>query len=117
MLPSSFVASKRIFVLGGVLMSAAAMAANTEGSPDILHAPRPCVVAGADYMPGVDAEGRPVAPADIPDNSGIKLERDMSPKIHSANPAVDGMRVTIHIEDPDAEAQGPARCSEATQHR
>ncbi len=117
---SSFIARKRIFVLGGILMSAAAMAADGQNMPDVLHSSSLCAPSGAAYVPDTDASGRPVAPADLADDSGIrmKVDGDMSPKIHSANPQLDGMRVTVHVEaDDDSARQSPARCASTGQHR
>jgi hypothetical protein len=60
-----------------VLVAAPALAASPQSQPspvtrapdgDLLIASPPCsaLVKGADYMPGLDADGKPVAPADLP---------------------------------------------------
>ena len=60
-------------------------------------APESCVTKGADYVPGVDASGRPVKPADVPSDTQVVVSNEVYPEVRSQNPQVPatGLRVRI----------------------
>ena len=87
-----------------VLGSAAAMAAwaattAPKAKAGTLQLQSACPPALTAYQPGVDVYGRPVVPADLPDNGGLSASpRTVVPKLHSTNPQLDGMRVVVAID-------------------
>ena len=53
---------------------------------------------GPDYVPGIDAKGRPVAPADLPSGTNVIVSTEIYPQIRSPNRLAPrtGLAVVIH---------------------
>src|SRR5258706_16091602 len=51
----------------------------------------------ADYVPGVDAYGRPVAPADLPGGPDVQISTEVYPILKSKNPQLDGVGVVANL--------------------
>src|SRR6266550_3110019 len=64
-------------------------------SPACVSLPRPRD--SADYVPGADAYGRPVAPADLPGSSGVQVRTEVYPILKSRNPALNGVGVVANF--------------------
>src|SRR6266700_3135716 len=47
----------------------------------------------AEYVPGVDAYGRPVAPADLPGGADVQISTEVYPILKSRNRQLDGVGV------------------------
>ena len=56
---------RTLLVAGVVLAANPAIAAATKPDPLLNDTPQPACQAQADYVPGVDADGDPVVPADV----------------------------------------------------
>jgi len=62
--------------------------------------PAPCIDARdtADYVPGVDAYGRKVAPADLPGSStDVQVSTQVYPELRSRNPQLSGVGVVANL--------------------
>ena len=62
-------------------------------TPTICHAHPP-----ADYVPGVDAYGRPVVPADAPSATTVVVSTEIYPEIRSNNAQLGGVGLRVHID-------------------
>jgi hypothetical protein len=51
----------------------------------------------ADYVPGVDAYGRPVAPADLPGGADVQISTEVYPILKSTNPQLNGVGVIANL--------------------
>jgi hypothetical protein len=51
----------------------------------------------ADYVPGVDAYGRPVAPADLPGSADVQISTEVYPILNSKNPQLNGVGVVANL--------------------
>src|SRR5258708_5090443 len=51
----------------------------------------------ADYVPGVDAYGRPVAPADLPGGADVQISTEVYPILKSRNRQLDGVGVVANL--------------------
>jgi hypothetical protein len=63
--------------------------------------------ASADYVPGIDVKGRPVAPADLPSGSDIVVSTTVYPEIRSPNPLAPRTGLSVRI---DGLGQPPRNC-------
>ena len=77
---------KHLVFCAGLLAALPAFAA------DVLHAPRPAPPSlcrdpqtATDYVPGVDAYGRPVAQADVPGTADVEIGTDIYAELRSQN--------------------------------
>ena len=61
--------------------------------------PQPCVNArdSAEYVPGVDAYGRPVAPADLPGGADVQISTEVYPILRSRNRQLNGVGVVANL--------------------
>ena len=64
--------------------------------------PPPCVSPpnprdSAEYIPGADAYGRPVAPADLPGTPGVQIRTEVYPILKSRNPQLNGVGVVANL--------------------
>src|SRR4051812_31297548 len=61
--------------------------------------PPPCVDSrnSADYVPGADAQGRPVPPADLPGTAGVQIGTELFPLVNSKNPQVPTVGVDVNL--------------------
>src|SRR4029077_13900146 len=68
-------------------------------SPPPVARPQPCVNPrdSADYVPGVDAYGRPVAPADLPGGADVQISPEDYPILKSKNPQRNGVGVAANL--------------------
>jgi len=89
-------------LVAAILLAFGAIAAAPE--PPAKPAPPPatalpCVSPrdSADYVPGADAYGRPVAPADLPGSSGVQVRTEVYPILKSRNPALNGVGVVANF--------------------
>jgi hypothetical protein len=65
-----------------------------------VQAPSPdCVDArnSPDYVPGVDARGRPVAPADVPGTADVQISTEVYAELRSPNPQLRGVGVSANL--------------------
>jgi hypothetical protein len=95
---------RRVLVAALFLASTrlAAVAAPAPMPPPLRAQPAqpPCVNARdtADYVPGVDAYGRPVAPADLPGSSAdVQISTQVYLEMRSSNPQVRGVGVMANL--------------------
>lgn len=51
----------------------------------------------AEYVPGVDAYGRPVAPADLPGGPDVQISTEVYPILKSKNPQLNGVGVVANL--------------------
>jgi hypothetical protein len=51
----------------------------------------------ADYVPGVDAYGRPVAPADLPGSADVQISTEVYPILKSKNPQLNGVGMVANL--------------------
>jgi len=68
------------------------------GPPPVAR-PQPCVNPrdSAEYVPGVDAYGRPVAPADLPGGADVQISTEVYPILKSKNPQLNGVGVVANL--------------------
>src|SRR5436190_2835120 len=61
--------------------------------------PQPCVDPrdSPEYMPGVDAYGRPVAPADLPGGGDVQISTEVYPILKSKNPQLNGVGIVANL--------------------
>jgi hypothetical protein len=50
-----------------------------------------------DYVPGVDARGRPVAPADLPGTADVQISTEIYAELRSPNPQLRGVDVSANL--------------------
>jgi hypothetical protein len=101
--------ASRAALLTCLLWAGAGQAANTPPPPPVKHPPNPPACnpqASADYVPGVDVKGRPVAPADLPGGPDVIVSTEVYPEIRSRNPQVPRTGLSVQIEGLGA----PPRC-------
>ena len=68
--------------------------------PPPVQAPPPdCIDArnSPDYIPGVDARGRPVAPADLPGTTDVQISTEVYAELRSSNPQLRGVGVSANL--------------------
>ena len=53
--------------------------------------------ASADYVPGVNVKGRPVAPADLPSSTDVQISTEVYAETHTANPNVPSVGVIVNL--------------------
>jgi hypothetical protein len=89
-------------VVAGLLCSVLVHAA---GPSDSRAKPKPepnppvtCIPQGPDYVPGVDAYGRAVKPADVPSDAQVVVSTELYPELSSKNPQVRGTGVRVRID-------------------
>ena len=83
-----------------ILLALGAIAAAPEPPAKPAPAPAPACVSpldSADYVPGADARGRPVAPADLPAGGGVQIRTEVYPIINSKNPQLNGVGVVANL--------------------
>jgi hypothetical protein len=90
------------FVSAGVADAAAPPAALPPSSPPQVQTPPPvpCIDARdtADYVPGVDVNGRKVAPADLPGSStDVQISTQVYAELRSSNPQLRGAGVMANL--------------------
>ena len=51
----------------------------------------------ADYVPGVDAYGQPVAPADLPGSAEVQISTEVYAVLKSKNPQLNGVGVVANL--------------------
>ena len=56
-----------------------------------------CSSASADYVPGVDAYGRPVAPADLPGGADVQISTEIYARLRLKNPQLNGADVSVNL--------------------
>jgi hypothetical protein len=94
-----------VLVVSGTLLSGAAPPMGSApgpappASPTPPAGPQPCVNPrdSADYVPGVDASGRPVAPADLPGGADVQISTEVYPILKSKNPQLNGVGVVANL--------------------
>jgi hypothetical protein len=88
-----------LFVSGTMAAGAAPAPVPPPPSPPPVAQPQPCVNPGdsADYVPGVDAYGRPVAPADLPGGADVQISTEVYPILNSKNPQLNGVGVVANL--------------------
>src|SRR5258706_6694863 len=61
--------------------------------------PQPCVNPrdSAEYVPGVDAYRRPVAPADLPGGADVQISTEVYPILKSKNPQLHGVGIVASL--------------------
>jgi len=61
--------------------------------------PQPCVNPrdSAEYVPGVDAYGRAVAPADLPGGDDVQISTEVYPILKSKNPQLNGVGIVANL--------------------
>lgn len=78
-------------------------------APTTQSAVSPCnPQASADYVPGVNAKGRPVAPADLPSSTDVQISTEVYAETHTANPNVPSVGVIVNLPGLAAPACAPA---------
>jgi hypothetical protein len=68
--------------------------------PPLLQSPPPdCVDArnSPDYVPGVDARGHAVAPADVPGTADVQISTEVYAELRSPNPQLRGAGVSANL--------------------
>ena len=91
-----------LFVSAGAADAAAPPAPLPPPPPPPVQAPPPvpCIDARdtADYVPGVDVNGRKVAPADLPGSStDVRISTEVYAELRSSNPQLRGVGVTANL--------------------
>jgi hypothetical protein len=87
----------RTIFVAAILFASGAMAGE---APTPAPPARPaCINARdtADYVPGVDAYGRPVAPADLPGGPEVQISTEVYPILKSKNPQLNGVGVVANL--------------------
>jgi hypothetical protein len=51
-----------------------------------------------DYVPGVDASGKPVAPADIPGQGNVEVSTQVYAEVRTKNPQVPSVGVVVNLD-------------------
>jgi hypothetical protein len=76
--------------------------AQTPDAPPAAAPAQPCTdpATSADYVPGVDAYGRTVAPADVPGTSTIDVNSTVQAQIRTHNRAVPFVGVDVALNAP-----------------
>ena len=104
-------------MLGGmkyaVLAIAIAIPAAALAQPAPPHPPQGCVDIhqSPDYVPGVDAYGRPVAPADVPSGGDLNISTHIFAEVRTKNPQVPrvGVEVDARALQPKPPCPEPAK--------
>src|SRR5258706_8596533 len=81
----------------GVPASAAAPVPPPVRPPPAVQSPCVNPRDSADYVPGVDAYGRPVAPADLPGGADVQISTEVYPILKSTNRQLDGVGVVANL--------------------
>src|SRR6266851_2220338 len=91
-----------LFVAGTTAASAAP--ARLPSPPPSLASPPPAAMPACidpreseEYVPGVDAYGRPVAPADLPGGADVQISTEVYPILKSKNPQLNGVGVVANL--------------------
>ena len=90
-------------LVAAILLAFGVIAAAPEPPAKPAPAPAPaCVIPpgprdSADYTPGTDVHGRPVAPADLPGSGGVQIRTEVYPIINSKNPQLNGVGVIANL--------------------
>src|SRR3954471_6342813 len=90
-------------VLASIMLVCATAASAAPQPPPPVKPPVPqspaCVNPrdSADYVPGVDAYGRPVTPADLPGGPDVQISTEVYPILKSKNPQLDGVGVVANL--------------------
>jgi hypothetical protein len=115
-----------LFAASFLLFCDLAMAAAIPSAPTSRSAPMPpppppaqpaCADAhdSADYVPGMDAYGRPVAPADLPGSTtDVQISTQVYADVRTANPQLRGVGVAVNLpglQPPPPCVQAPAKPS------
>jgi hypothetical protein len=68
-------------------------------APPVQALPPDCVDArnSPDYVPGVDARGHPVAPADVPGTTDVQISTEVYAELRSPNPQLRGVGVNANL--------------------
>src|SRR5882672_6657503 len=67
-------------------------------APAAKQATAPCDPrASADYVAGVDADGRSVAPADLPSQTDVQISTEVYAELRSPNPQLKGVGVVANL--------------------
>ena len=87
-------------VVAGLLCTVLVHAAAPPKPPRkaVSDSPPTCVPNGPDYVPGVDAYGRPVKPADVPSDTQVVVSTEVYPEIRSKNPQLQGTGLRVRID-------------------
>jgi hypothetical protein len=82
-----------------LLLAAVPALAQTPDVPPQAYPAQPCTdpATSADYVPGVDAYGRAVAPADVPGSSTIDVNSTVHAQIRTHNRAVPFVGVDVAL--------------------
>ncbi len=84
-------------LLCGVAVRAAAPAKPPVKAQQSL--PLPCDTKDSpSYVPGVDANGRPVTPADAPTDTHVVISTEIYPELKSTNPQLRGTGLAVRID-------------------
>jgi len=67
--------------------------------PPVQATPPDCVDSrdSADYVPGVDARGRAVAPPDLPGSADVQISTEFYAELRSPNPQLRGVGVSANL--------------------
>jgi hypothetical protein len=104
----------RFILLAAILLASGAIAGEAPPSAPPAKpapaAPPPCINARdtADYVPGADVYGRPVAPADLPGTAQVQISPEVYPILKSRNPQLNGVGVVATLPGPANQAICPA---------
>jgi hypothetical protein len=97
-----------IFVAAALMtanLPAAAASAPKAPPTDKVTAKPACASDSAEYVPGVDAYGRPVAPADLPGGADVQISTEIYAELRSKNPQLRGAGVDVNL--PGLETRPP----------
>ena len=75
----------------------AAAPPKTPARPQSLPSQR-CERQSPDYVAGVDVRGRPVVPADVPNETNVVISTEVYPELRSRNPQLNGTGLAVRIE-------------------
>jgi hypothetical protein len=97
-----------IFVAAALMtanLPAAAASAPKAPPTDKVTAKPACASDSAEYVPGVDAYGRPVAPADLPGGADVQISTEIYAELRSKNPQLRGAGMDVNL--PGLETRPP----------
>lgn len=93
-----------LFVSGAMAAGAAPAPVPPPPPPPPLAGPPPAAMPACidpretgEYVPGVDAYGRPVAPADLPGGADVQISTEVYPILNSKNPQLNGVGVVANL--------------------
>ena len=87
----------RSLIFAGLFLAASAASAPQAPPTDKVTSKPLCPSDSADYVPGVDAYGRPVAPADLPGGADVQISTEIYAQLRSKNPQLGGVGVDVNL--------------------